>query len=169
LTELVRSRHGSAAAREIFGVHALKATSAAAEPDSDVLIANSLTGSRCVPRTVSPCAFAPANGHSLPLPHSLMRASIGDPAVIERLSWREHVLFPAWTCISCEQAWPCDPAKADLLVGLGWLNVAIYCGVVMERAAADLSFLSPNALWQRFLEWTEPPDEFRDALTARSA
>lgn len=109
-------------------------------------------------------------GGTPPLPASLLWSAVGDLDVIERLSRHAHqVLFPAGLCSHCGQAWPCEPARADLLLDLGWVKLAIYCAVLMERAAKDLPSLGPKELWQRFLEWTEPQQEIHDPLLRRIA
>ncbi len=102
-------------------------------------------------------------GGTPPLPEALLWAAVGDLDVIERLSRQAHqVRFPTWLCSYCGQTWPCEPAQGDLLLDLGWIKVAIYCAVLMERATRDLSSSTPKELWQRFLEWTEPPEEVRN-------
>lgn len=109
-------------------------------------------------------------GNTPPLPASLLWSAVGDLDVIERLSRHAHqVQFPTGLCSRCGRAWPCGPAREDLLLDLGWIKVAIYCAVLMERAAKDLSSLGPKELWQRFLEWTEPPEEIDDPLLQQTA
>ena len=109
-------------------------------------------------------------GGSPPLPEALLWAAVGDLDVIERLGRHAHqVRFPTWLCRYCGQAWPCKPAQGDLLLDLGWIKAAIYCAVLMERAAKDLSLSTPKELWQRFLEWTEPPEGVRNLLLERIA
>ncbi|MEU4215860.1 hypothetical protein [Actinoplanes sp. NPDC026623] len=109
-------------------------------------------------------------GGTPPLPEALLWAVIGDLDVIERLSRHAHqVQLPAWACFSCGLAWPCETARMDLLLDLGWIGVAVYCSVLMERAAGDRSSMTPVELWQRFLEWTDPPEEVRNVLMQRSA
>lgn len=104
------------------------------------------------------------------LPESLLGTTVGDPDVIDRLSRHSHqMLIPTWLCSCCGLAWPCQPAREDLLLDLGWMRVAIYCAVLMERAAMDVVTISPRGLWERFLEWTEPPEEIRDSLIKRPA
>ncbi|MET8149088.1 hypothetical protein ACIBSW_39540 [Actinoplanes sp. NPDC049668] len=99
------------------------------------------------------------------MPEALLWSAVGDLDVIERLGRHAHqVRIPVWTCVRCELAWPCTSARRDLLVDLGWHKVAIYSAVLMERAAKDLTSLTPKVLWHRFLEWTEPPEDVRDLL-----
>lgn len=100
-----------------------------------------------------------------PLPEALLWTAVGDLDVIERLSRHAHqVQIPAWSCICCGHAWPCESARSDLLLDLGWVKVAIYSAVLMERATRDLTSLIPKDLWDRFLAWTEPSKEVRDSL-----
>jgi len=55
-----------------------------------------------------------------PLPEALLWAAVGDLDVIERLSRQAHqVRFPTWLCSYDGQAWPCEPARGDLLLDLG--------------------------------------------------
>lgn len=97
-----------------------------------------------------------------PLPAALLWAAVGDLDVIDRLRRHVHqVCIPDWSCSSCGSAWPCDTARRELLFDLGWSKLSIYCSVLMERAARDFTAIEPRILWQRFLEWTEPPDEAR--------
>ena len=99
------------------------------------------------------------------MPKALLWAAVGDLDVIDRLGKHAHqVQFPAWSCSSCGLAWPCEAARKDLLLDLGWVKVAIYCAVLMERAARDLAPVMPRELWERLLEWTQPPEEVRDLL-----
>ena len=100
-----------------------------------------------------------------PLGEELLLAVVGDLDAIERLASHAHqVQMPAWSCICCGLSWPCEPARKELLAGLGWVRVATYCAVLMERAAQDLPTSTPWELWHRFLEWTEPPEKVRDML-----
>lgn len=104
-------------------------------------------------------------GGNPPLPEALLWASVGDLDVIERLRKHIHqVRMPDWFCSSCGLAWPCANARDELLLDLGWGKVAIYCAVLMERAVRDLAAINPHILWQRFIEWTDPPEEARAAM-----
>lgn len=106
------------------------------------------------------------SGGAPPLPAALLSAAVGDLDVIERLRKHVHqVRIPEWLCSSCGMSWPCETARHDLLVDLGWSKLAIYCSVVMERAARDLQAMSPRLLWLRFLEWTEPPEGMQKAYS----
>lgn len=105
-----------------------------------------------------------------PLPETLLWAAVGDLDVIERLSRQAHqVRFPTWLCSYDGHAWPCEPARGDLLLDLGWIKLSIYCAVMMERATKDLPSSTPKELWQRFIEWTEPPEEARNFLLKPTA
>lgn len=109
-------------------------------------------------------------GGTPPLPEALLWAAVGDLDVIERLSRQAHqVRFPTWRCSYDGETWPCEPARGDLLLDLGWIKAAIYCSVLMERATKDLASATPRELWQRFVEWTEPPDEVRNLLLKRTS
>lgn len=104
-----------------------------------------------------------------PLPEALLWAAVGDLDVIERLSKHTHqVRIPSWSCRSCGFPWPCETARSDLIIDLGWTKVAIYSAVLMERSARDLPSLSPIVLWRQFIGWTEPPGAAREALLEQS-
>ena len=98
-----------------------------------------------------------------PLGEALLLAAVGDLDVIERMAEHAHLVqVPAWSCMCCGLSWPCEPARKELLVDLGWVRAATYCAALMERAAQDLPTSTPWELWHRFLEWTEMPEELRD-------
>ena len=104
-------------------------------------------------------------GGTSPLPQGLLTAAVGDLDLIARLSRHGHqVHLPNWTCALCSISWPCEPAQADLLLDLGWSKTAILAAVLMERAVKDLVEHSPRELWERFLQWTQPPEELRQGF-----
>ena len=76
----------------------------------------------------------------------------------------EHMhVRPQWTCRICEQAWPCDSAKASLLAEYRAFPslLKIYLSAQMYDALDDLTTngeVPPN-LYERFLAWAR-----RDAL-----
>jgi hypothetical protein len=68
---------------------------------------------------------------------------------------REHVPNrPGWDCWSCEQPWPCDPAREQLAQQLDPVALAEFMGERMIEAARDLDTVQPQELFERFLEWT---------------
>lgn len=96
-----------------------------------------------------------ASGDPLAMPTTM--AVVGDFDLAARLSHHDHQpRTPDWLCTTCDQDWPCDQARRDLLLDLGWRRVAIYCAVLMERAAADLAAANPHHMWMRFIGWTGP-------------
>jgi hypothetical protein len=96
---------------------------------------------------------------------TLLWATAGDRDVMEQLARHPHqVRLPAWTCVACELAWPCTPARSDLLQTLGWMKVATFSVALMDLAVKDLRALNPEQLWQRFIEWTEPPTAARESF-----
>lgn len=98
------------------------------------------------------------------LPYSVVLAAVGDFDLVNRLSQHQHFpLRPGWSCSSCPAQWPCLTAKQDLLLDLGWVRLAVYCSVLLERAVKDLPDTRPRDLWARFIEWTFPIDGPQDA------
>lgn len=99
----------------------------------------------------------------LVLPPGLPAAGIVDLDLAARVEGRMHQpVRPAWTCSACSDPWPCDQARRDLLLDLGWLRLAIYCGALLSVAAGDLADVTPMQLWVRFLEWTRPLEGLDD-------
>jgi hypothetical protein len=93
----------------------------------------------------------------LPLPSRVMVAAVGDFDLVGRLTQHLHQpVRPGWSCGRCSEPWPCDQARQDLVMDLGWKRVPIYLAVMMEHAAGDLNDARPNQLWERFIEWTYP-------------
>ncbi len=100
----------------------------------------------------------------------LLWATTGDRAVVGRLAQHPHqVQVPAWTCVECQLAWPCVPARSNLLQSLGWMKVATFSAALMDLAVKDLRALSPEQLWRQFIEWTEPPTAARESLFQRTS
>jgi hypothetical protein len=90
--------------------------------------------------------------------------------LMSRAEERPHQpVRPSWRCIACHQPWPCVPARRDLLLDLGWLRLAIYCGTLLQAAASDLTQATPAELWPRFVEWTRPIDGINDPRIARTS
>lgn len=127
-------------------------------------------------RPVTPSAVStaesarPLAGSSDIQDRTLLWATAGDWDVIERLTGHPHqVRLPVWTCVACDKAWPCASARSNLLHVLGWMKVATFSAVLMELAVKDLRALNAEELWQRFIEWTEPPAEARELLLKRAS
>ena len=100
----------------------------------------------------------------------LLWATAGDRAIVGRLAQHPHqVQVPAWTCVECQLAWPCVPARSNLLQALGWIKVATFSAALMDLAVKDLRALNPEQLWQQFIEWTEPSTATRKSLFPRAS
>ena len=71
--------------------------------------------------------------------------------------WRplEHLPDrPSWRCRVCDQAWPCELAKAGLRQTLDPVSLGIYAGAQLYAATGDLPGVAPEELWDRFVAWT---------------
>jgi hypothetical protein len=75
----------------------------------------------------------------------------------------EHLwVRPSWDCRTCEQSWPCPPAKESLLDEFQYFPsvLAIYMYGQMTAAFDDLTASGqtpPPDLFERFLSWVVPP------------
>lgn len=61
---------------------------------------------------------------------------------------------PSWDCLACGQAWPCDPAREELVTALGPVPLAMYAWLTLEQAAGDLPTTPGAELFERFLKRT---------------
>jgi hypothetical protein len=98
------------------------------------------------------------------LPEPALLAAVGDLDLVQRL--REHVHMPTlphWSCNMCPEPWPCAAAKQELLLDLGWVRLPVYCSILLEQAAHDLTEADPRELWARFIAWTHPLHGVHDA------
>ena len=98
------------------------------------------------------------------LPEPAVLAAVGeDFDLVDRI--RKHVhapQSPRWSCGACAEPWPCTEAKQELLLDLGWVRLAVYCSVLLERAVRDLPEADPFVLWDRFIAWTHPISGLHD-------
>ena len=72
----------------------------------------------------------------------------------------EHVpIRPAWDCAACDQSWPCDPAREELVSELGvgtelaqraWNDLEQYV-IDASRAPGRLPY---GEAFERFISWT---------------
>ncbi|MEK8107396.1 flavin reductase [Micromonospora sp. M12] len=64
---------------------------------------------------------------------------------------------PQWDCQTCEQDWPCDPARVRLAeqYGANRINLSIYLGGLLFVATAELADANPGDLYERFIAWTK--------------
>jgi hypothetical protein len=83
------------------------------------------------------------------------------PRIVRSRPVSEHsVSRPAWTCDTCQQDWPCEPAQktvADLHVD-DHESLVEQMSRLMIWAADDLGLADPAKLYKRFLRWTLPKD-----------
>lgn len=92
-----------------------------------------------------------------PLPRDVLMAAIKDFDLVGRLSRHQHQpTGPTWECTTCYALWPCDDARRELVLDLGWVRVPIFMAVMMERAAGEVTNTYPHQLWDRFIKWTYP-------------
>lgn len=68
---------------------------------------------------------------------------------------REHVPHrPSWDCWACGKDWPCNPAREDLAATMDRVVLAMFMGDRMVQAAHDMLTVTPEELFERFLDWT---------------
>ncbi|MBB2940622.1 hypothetical protein FB565_000326 [Actinoplanes lutulentus] len=59
-----------------------------------------------------------------------------------------------YNCLSCDKAWPCDPAREYLVASTpDPVQLAMRLWMEIEDAAHVLADESPAALFERFLKW----------------
>jgi hypothetical protein len=63
---------------------------------------------------------------------------------------------PWWTCRSCQELWPCIPAREALGEQMRTSALAIFMTTKLNEAVRDMPGAAPGALWRRFLAWTKP-------------
>lgn len=63
---------------------------------------------------------------------------------------------PGWDCRSCEQPWPCAPAKVRL--GEAYAGdrpgLAVYMAGLYDQALAELQLWPASDVFARFVAWT---------------
>lgn len=69
---------------------------------------------------------------------------------------------PLWQCGTCDEPWPCEPAKKRLRLEQPG-SLAVYLGTQLTHACADLPHLDPRAAHERFLGWTRSSRAVRPA------
>lgn len=77
-------------------------------------------------------------------------------AVLDRrLDGKHTPRRPQWDCDTCEQEWPCNPARVRLAEAYGRdrVGLAMYCGALHPVALAELPAAAPGELWERFVGW----------------
>jgi hypothetical protein len=66
----------------------------------------------------------------------------------------EHVPSrPSWECLACENPWPCDPVREELMLTHTPTERAIYLWAMLEDAILELPPASYRYLTGRFLTW----------------
>ena len=62
---------------------------------------------------------------------------------------------PSWDCEACGRAWPCAPARAELVTQYGpGTALAMLGWGFLEEAVRDLPSGPPRELFDRFIGWT---------------
>ena len=61
---------------------------------------------------------------------------------------------PSWDCRLCGKAWPCDPAREDLVAALDRVGLAVYMWLNLEDAVMEVPRMPPSELFERFIAWT---------------
>ena len=61
---------------------------------------------------------------------------------------------PSWDCRSCGKAWPCDPAREDLVAEMDRVGLAIYMWMNLEDAVMEVPRMPTSELFERFIAWT---------------
>lgn len=61
---------------------------------------------------------------------------------------------PEWTCLACDQPWPCEPRR-DSMRDDSWDPVtrALAMGLRYAEALGDLPPADASELWARFFAW----------------
>ena len=60
-----------------------------------------------------------------------------------------------WDCLSCGKAWPCDPAREELLATHDAVQLRIAMWDALEEAVHILPPTPATELFERFLYWTD--------------
>lgn len=68
----------------------------------------------------------------------------------------EHLpVRPSWRCRSCDQPWPCRPARLALVgeFGARSTGLRIQLATYLEPVARDQPQITPADLYRRFIAW----------------
>lgn len=60
---------------------------------------------------------------------------------------------PSWQCRQCGAAWPCEPAKDDIVATTDRTCRMIYLGLHLADAIVDQPGADPAAVFDRFVGW----------------
>lgn len=60
---------------------------------------------------------------------------------------------PSWDCGACGKAWPCDPAREELVATHSRTARLVLLWSYLEDAVAELPATSPGETFDRFLTW----------------
>lgn len=71
---------------------------------------------------------------------------------------------PVWDCTGCDQPWPCEPRRDELLREYAGAIQAlhIYMAANMVQAAEDMPGLPAGALHERFAAWVRAAERRPD-------
>lgn len=78
-------------------------------------------------------------------------------ALSERVDQGHLPQRPSWQCTSCDQPWPCPPARVQLGEAYAGdpFGLAMYAATLLEQAAAEVdNHVTPRELYERFVAWT---------------
>lgn len=60
---------------------------------------------------------------------------------------------PSWDCGACGKAWPCDPAREELVATHGRTERVILLWSYLEDALTELPPMPSREFMDRFLSW----------------
>lgn len=60
---------------------------------------------------------------------------------------------PSWLCRQCDEAWPCQEAKDDIVATMDRVGRVIYMGLHMVDAVSDQLDADSAAIFDRFVGW----------------
>jgi hypothetical protein len=60
---------------------------------------------------------------------------------------------PSWRCHNCEAAWPCQPAKDDIMATSDRTSRMIYLSLHLADAIVDQPGADPDAIFKRLVGW----------------
>ena len=75
---------------------------------------------------------------------------------------------PQWTCRDCQEEWPCEARRKELIADLVTpAQIRVTLSVYWPLAVVDLRELPPRTIWKRFYGWI--PHAPRPRLRCRLA
>jgi hypothetical protein len=88
-----------------------------------------------------------------------VRVELGERSVRalgDRLEGEHLPRRPQWDCQTCEQEWPCDPARVRLAEAYGEnrIPLSMYLASLLYVALPEMPATPPQELHERFVAWT---------------